>query len=181
VDDTAPSFRGWQGDRIGVAGSKARPAAAPAWENRAVPVDVVTGVEIARSRADVSAFAADPANATAWYRNIKSVEWETAPPAVVGSRIRFVAQFLGRTLEYTYVVRALEPGSRFVMSTEQGPFPMETTYTWEDVAGGGTRMTLRNRGEPSGFAAVTSPLMSRAMRRANRSDLARLKALLEAR
>jgi hypothetical protein len=40
-------------------------------------------------------------------------------------------------------------------------------------------MTLRNRGEPSGFAAVTAPVMSRAMRRANNADLRRLKALLE--
>jgi uncharacterized membrane protein len=144
-----------------------------------VPVDVVSEIEIKRPREEVAAFAADPANATAWYKNIKSVEWETTPPAVVGSRIRFQAQFLGRTLEYTYEVREHNPGERFVMSTEQGAFPMETTYTWEDAANGATRMTLRNRGEPSGFAAITATVMARAIRKANRSDLRRLKALLE--
>jgi hypothetical protein len=144
-----------------------------------VAVDVVTQIEIARPRADVAVFAADPANATAWYKNIESVQWETPPPATVGSRMRFVARFLGRTLEYTYEVRELDPGVRFVMSTSDGPFPMETTYTWED-AGGGTRMTLRNRGEPAGFAAVTAPVMALAMRRANEGDLRRLKELLEA-
>ena len=56
---------------------------------------------------------------------------------------------------------------------------METTYTWEDAPGGATRMTLRNRGEPSGFAAVTAPVMARAMRKANEADLRRLKELLE--
>jgi hypothetical protein len=66
-----------------------------------------------------------------------------------------------------------------VMSTADGPFPMETTYTWEGAPGGGTHMTLRNRGEPAGFAAVTAPVMSRAMRRANEVDLRRLKELLE--
>jgi len=65
------------------------------------------------------------------------------------------------------------------MSTAQGPFPMETTYTWEDTSDGATRMTLRNRGAPSGFAAVTAPVMTRAMRRANEADLRRLRALLE--
>jgi hypothetical protein len=65
------------------------------------------------------------------------------------------------------------------MSTADGPFAMETTYTWEDSPGGGTRMTLRNRGEPSGFARVTAPMMAAAMRRANRRDLLRLKAILE--
>ncbi|MBV9000698.1 MAG: SRPBCC family protein [Solirubrobacterales bacterium] len=142
-------------------------------------VDVLTEIEISRPRNEVSAFAADPANAPAWYKNIKAIEWQTSPPAVVGSRIRFRAQFLGRTLDYTYEVQELKPGRRFVMSTAQGPFPMETTYTWEDTPDGATRMSLRNRGEPSGFAAVTAPVMARAMRKANEADLRRLKELLE--
>jgi ligand-binding SRPBCC domain-containing protein len=144
-----------------------------------VAVDVVTEIEISRPRAEVSAFAADPSNAMAWYKNIKEVEWETPPPLVVGSRLRFRAKFLGATLSYTYEVRAIEPGRRFVMSTAQGPFPMETTYTWDDVADGATRMTLRNRGEPSGFSALTATVMARAIRKANEADLRRLKALLE--
>jgi len=142
-------------------------------------VDVMTAINIARPRDEVSAFAADPSNATAWYKNIKAVDWDTPPPVIVGSRIRFRARFLGRTLTYTYEVRELEPGRRFVMATAQGPFPMETTYTWEDVADGATRMILGNRGEPSGFAAVTAPVMTRAIRTANMADLRRLKALLE--
>lgn len=142
-------------------------------------VDVVTEIEIRRPRDEVSAFAGDPSNATAWYRNIKSVEWVTPPPVVLGSRVRFRARFLGRTLDYTYEVRELDPGRRFVMATAHGPFPMETTYAWDDAADGTTRMILRNRGEPSGLAAVTAPVMTRAMRNANAADLRRLKALLE--
>jgi ligand-binding SRPBCC domain-containing protein len=144
-----------------------------------VAVDVQTEIEILRPREQVAAFASDPDNATAWYKNIKAVEWETAPPAVVGSKIRFRAQFLGRTLEYTYEVREIESGRRFVMATAQGPFPMETTYAWEDTSGG-TKMTLRNRGEPSGFVAVTAPVLAATMRRANHADLRQLKTLLEA-
>ncbi len=142
-------------------------------------VDVVTEVEIARPREEVAAFAADPSNAAAWYKNIKAVEWETPPPMAVGSKLRFRAQFLGRALEYVYEVRELDPGRRFVMATAQGPFPMETTYEWDDAAPRRTRMTLRNRGEPSGFAAATAPVMTLAMRRATEADLRRLKALLE--
>src|SRR2546422_322624 len=71
------------------------------------------------------------------------------------------------------------PGERFVMSTAAGPFPMETTYTWSDAPGGSTKMTLRNRGEPAGFAKVAAPVIERAMRGANRKDLARLKQILE--
>jgi Polyketide cyclase / dehydrase and lipid transport len=145
-----------------------------------VPVDVTSRIEIATPRAEVAAYAADPDNATAWYVNIKSVAWRTGPPLAVGSRIAFVATFLGRQLEYTYEVREHVPGERFVMSASQGPFPMQTTYSWEDATGG-TTMTLRNRGEPAGFARIAAPLMSRAMARANRKDLEQLKEILEQR
>ena len=141
-------------------------------------VDVVTEIDIARPRADVYAFASDPDNATRWYSNIDSVEWETPRPAGLGSRIAFSARFLGRRLTYTYEVVERVDGERFAMRTAQGPFPMETTYAFSD-ADGGTRMTLRNRGEPSGFAKVGASLMAAAMRRENRKDLERLKGLLE--
>lgn len=144
-----------------------------------MPVDVVTSVEILRPREEVAAFVADPDNATAWYQNIKSVEWQTPPPLVVGSRVAFVAHFLRRRLAYTYEVLDLVPGSSLVMSTQEGPFPMETSYSWEDTASGATRMTLRNRGEPSGFSKVAAPALAQAMRRANRKDVERLKAILE--
>ncbi|HYY77380.1 MAG TPA: SRPBCC family protein [Gaiellaceae bacterium] len=144
-----------------------------------MPVDVRTQIEIDRPRGDVAAYASDPDNATAWYENIEAVEWKSAKPLAVGSRIAFVAHFLGRRLAYTYDVQAVIPGERFVMSTAEGPFPMETTYAWEDTADGGTRMTLRNRGEPSGFSRMVAPMMAAAMRRANRKDLARLKTILE--
>lgn len=142
-------------------------------------VDVLTEIVIRRPVAEVAAFAGDPTRAPDWYVNIKSVEWQTPPPLALGSRIAFVAQFLGRRLAYTYEIREWVPGSRLVMATAEGPFPMETTYTWADE-GGSTRMTLRNRGEPAGFSAVVAPLMAMMMRRANTADLAKLKAVLEA-
>jgi hypothetical protein len=148
-----------------------------------VAVDVVTEIEIARPRLGedgVAAYAANPDNATTWYANIKRVEWQTAPLLAVGSQLRFEAEFLGRRLTYTYEVREHVPGERFVMSTAEGPFPMETTYTWSDAPSGGTVMTLRNAGSPAGFAKVTGPVMAAAMRRANRKDLQRLKLTLEA-
>jgi uncharacterized membrane protein len=141
-------------------------------------VDVQSVIEIARPRDVVAAYACDPDNATAWYVNIKSVEWRTPRPLAVGSRFAFVAEFLGRRLAYTYEVVELVPGARFAMRTTEGPFAMETTYVWEDAADG-TRMTLRNRGEPSGFGKLAAPFMATAMRRANRNDLRRLKRLLE--
>jgi uncharacterized protein YndB with AHSA1/START domain len=143
-------------------------------------VDVVTEIEIARPREEVAAYAADPDTAPHWYRNIESVAWETPPPLAVGSRMVFMARFLGRRLSYTYEVREIVPTERLVMSTAEGPFAMETTYTWADTPEGGTLMTLRNRGEPAGFTRLGAPMIAMAMRRANWNDLREIKRILEA-
>jgi len=144
-------------------------------------VDVVTEAVIRRPRAEVAAYAGDPAHAPEWYANIDSVSWRTAPPVGVGSRMDFVARFLGRRLAYTYEVVELDPGRRLVMRTAQGPFPMETTYTWQSLDDGSTRMALRNRGRPQGFSRWVAPFLAAAVRRATRGDLARLRDLLESR
>lgn len=142
-------------------------------------VDVLTETTVGRPVEVVASYAADPTNAPEWYANIESVEWETEPPVAVGSKVAFVARFLGRRLAYTYEITELVPGERLVMRTAEGPFPMETTYTWMPEGDGATRMTLRNRGEPAGFSKLAAPFMAPAMRRANRKDLAALRAILE--
>lgn len=142
-------------------------------------VDVLTEIEIRRSRDEVAAYASEPDNATAWYQNIKAVRWETPRPLDIGSRITFTATFLGRGLTYTYEIRENVPAERLVMSTDDGPFPMETTYEWRDGPGAVTVMSLRNRGEPPRFTGIGASLMARAIGKANRKDLKRLKELLE--
>jgi uncharacterized membrane protein len=144
-----------------------------------VTVDVLTEVDIDRPVDEVADYAGDPTNAPEWYANIDSVQWITEPPMRLGSTMAFVARFLGRRLEYRYEIVELVPGQRLVMRTTQGPFPMETTYTWRANAADSTHMTLRNRGQPSGFSKLMAPVMAPAMRRANRKDLAALKAILE--
>lgn len=142
-------------------------------------VDVRVQTTINAPISTVASFAGDPTNAPDWYANIKSVVWQTQPPVAVGSRMDFIAQFLGKRLAYTYEVVELEPDLRLVMRTADGPFPMETTYSWEVARAGSTRMTLRNRGNPAGFSRVAAPVIELAMRRATTKDLARLKTLLE--
>ena len=144
-------------------------------------VDVSSEIVIDRPTSEICAYAADPDNAPRWYVNIKSVEWTTPPPMRIGSRIAFVAHFLGRRMAYTYEIADFVPGDRLIMRTADGPFPMETTYTWQPIGQESTRMTLRNRGTPTGFSRWAAPIMSYAMRRANRKDLALLKRILEKR
>ncbi|WP_427131208.1 SRPBCC family protein [Pseudarthrobacter sp. S9] len=143
-------------------------------------VDVLTEIVIHRPREVVARYASDPDNAPGWYANIKAVSWESTPPLVVGSRLAFRAQFLGRKLDYVYEFTEMELDRKLVMRTAQGPFPMQTTYTWADADGSSTRMALRNTGNPAGFSAVVNLVMAPMMRRAMRKDLARLKQILEA-
>jgi uncharacterized membrane protein len=146
-----------------------------------VSVDVTVDTVIHRPVDTVAAYAADPSNAPEWYANIDSIQWLTEPRVETGARVAFVARFLGRKLEYTYDFIEVVPGERLVMRTAQGPFPMETTYTWSRAGDGSTRMTLRNRGGPTGFSRIVAPFMARAVKRANQKDLAKLRSILESR
>jgi uncharacterized membrane protein len=144
-----------------------------------VPVDVTSEILIERPAGIVSAFVSDPANAPVWHANIKKAEWKSEPLVHVGSRVAFVAEFLGRKLEYTYELVEVVPGEKLVMRSIEGPFPMETAYTFEETRDGHTRMTLRNHGEPAGVSKLMTPMIATAMRNANDKDLAKLKEILE--
>jgi uncharacterized membrane protein len=144
-------------------------------------VDVFTEITINCPRNKVSTYAANPDNAPEWYVNIKSAEWQTQKPLQLGSKVAFKAQFLGKQLSYVYQIVEYIPGEKLEMKTADGPFPMETTYTWETVDGNSTRMTLRNKGNPTGFSMLLAPFMSMMMKRANNKDLNRIKYILEKR
>lgn len=146
-----------------------------------MPVEITTEIVIDRPREEVAAFAADPDNATAWYEHVKRVVWRTRRPLAVGTRVGFLAESLGKQLEFVYEITAFVPGERLVMRTEEGRVPMETTYAWRDEPGGGTRMSLSNHSEPRGVGRLSATLLKRSMRRSSAKDLSRLKHELESR
>lgn len=144
-------------------------------------VDVFTEITIQAPLQKVSEYAANPDKAPEWYINIDSSEWQTPKPLAIGSKIAFKAQFIGRELAYVYEIVEFVPGQKLVMRTANGPFPMETTYTWEAIDAEVTRMTLRNKGNPTGFSKLVTPFMSMMMKRANNKDLRKIKGILDER
>lgn len=145
-------------------------------------MDVTAATTFDAPRTLVAAVAGDPDQAMRWYANIRSVQWEGDPVLQEGARVDFVARFLGRRLAYTYEIVDLVPDERLVMRTDDGPFPMETTYTWwdeEEVEGRPrTGMSLRNAGRPKAMTTLASGAVTLGMKRAMRRDLERLRLVL---
>ena len=142
-------------------------------------VDVQTEIIIDKPVHIVAEYAMNPDHAPEWYVNIKSSEWRTVKPLEIGSQIAFKAKFLGRELSYVYEITELIPGQKLVMKTADGPFPMETTYTFEAISNNTTKMKLRNSGDPSGFSRLFSPFMKMMMKKANKKDLEKIKEIIE--
>jgi uncharacterized membrane protein len=142
-------------------------------------VNIFTEIIINKPLEVVADYATNPENAPEWYVNIKTAEWKTAKPLAVGSKVAFVAHFLGRKLAYTYEFIELIPREKVIMRTAEGPFPMKTTYTWSAIDSNTTKMTLQNQGQPTGFSKLFAPFIAKMMHKANHKDLMNLKNILE--
>ena len=141
-------------------------------------IDVTEQATIASDRERVASYAMDPRNDPIWISGIKEAEPLTELPLEKGSRVRRVASFLGRRIDYVLEVSEIEPGARLLMRSVKSPFPMVVTYSFED-APGGTRVSLRVEGEPAAKYRLAGPMMAPAVRRSLGKDLRNLKAIIE--
>lgn len=141
-------------------------------------IDVHAATEITRPADEVAAFAMEAENDTRWIGGIASARRLTPGPTAVGTRVERVAHFLGRRIDYVMEVAELDPGRRIVLRSIKSPFPMKVTYSFEPVANG-TRASVRVEGGPESLLRFAGGLMSPAVRRNLRKDVARLKQICE--
>jgi hypothetical protein len=142
-------------------------------------IDVTAQTTIASDRERVASYAMDPRNDPIWISGIKEAEPLNELPLEKGSKVRRVASFLGRRIDYVLEVAELEPGTRMLMRSVKSPFPMVVTYSFED-APGGTRTGIRvEGGEPGPLYRLAGPMMARAVKRSLAKDLRNLKAIME--
>jgi Polyketide cyclase / dehydrase and lipid transport len=135
-----------------------------------VSIDITAEVQVSRDAAAVAAYMTDPANDPQWIGGLREAELVGDPPLAVGSRVRRVATFLGRRIEYVNEIVALDD-RRLDMRSVVAPFPMRITYTFEPRDGG---TTVRNHVRGGGIRLV-APLVRRNVQR----DLERLRDILE--
>jgi hypothetical protein len=135
-------------------------------------VDITASVHVNREPAAVADYMTDPANDPEWIGGLREAELLGDPPVAVGSRVRRVASFLGRRIEYVNEILALDD-TCLDMRSIKAPFPMHITYRFEPAAGGGTDVSNHVRG---GGLRVFAPLVRRNVQR----DLERLRDVLEA-
>ena len=140
-------------------------------------IDVIAEVVIRRSREDVASFVENPDNDPVWIGGITAAQMLTEPPLAKGTKVKRVASFLGRRIEYAPEIVEYEAQSLLAMRAGS-PFEMLIRYELED-ADDATRMRIRIQGGGSGFFSLAAPLLSIAVRRNIRGDLKRLKKLLE--
>jgi hypothetical protein len=136
-----------------------------------VSVDITARMHIDRDPATVAAYMTDPTNDPLWIGGLRTAELLGDPPVTVGSRVRRVAYFLGRRVEYVNEILALD-ATHLDMRSVKAPFPMHITYRFEPAADGGTSVSNHVRG---GGLRVFAPFVRRNVQR----DLERLRDLLE--
>lgn len=141
-------------------------------------IDVTATTTIEAPRDEVASYVVDNRNDPVWIGGIIESELLGNPPILVGSRVRRVASFMGRRIEYVNEVTRLEPGSVLEMRSVKSPFPMHITYAFEDVARG-TGASVRVQGDPSALYRLAGPLLSRQVRKNVQADLERLKDIFE--
>lgn len=141
-------------------------------------IDVTARTVVARPRDEVATFVIDHRHDPVWIGGISESELLGDGVISEGSRVRRVASFLGRRIEYVNEVVRLEPGSVLEMRSVHSPFPMHITYRFADVPGG-TEATVRVEGEPGGLYRLGAPMLKRAVQRSIDRDVAALKRTLE--
>jgi uncharacterized membrane protein len=141
-------------------------------------IDVTATTTIEAPRDQVASYVVDNRNDPAWIGGISESELLGDPPIGVGSRVRRVASFIGKRIEYVNEVTRLDPGSVLEMRSVKSPFPMHITYAFEDVAGT-TQTSVRVQGSTSTFYRLAGSLLSRQVKKNVQGDLERLKDILE--
>jgi len=137
-------------------------------------------IVIDRERSEVFAFANDPANVPLYSSNLISYEQLTEGSVAKGTRNHGMVRVVGRTIEWTTEVTEFEQDRHFRSQSVESPVDFTLDIKFEDVDGG-TKVIWRQESETYGgfFGKLADPLVTRMYARDVRSNLEKLKDLVE--
>jgi carbon monoxide dehydrogenase subunit G len=139
-------------------------------------VRVRDSVLIAREPSDVFAFVTDPANDMRWRSMLTGSHASPEAPAV-GSHIWQSYSYQGRAVELELEVTESTPPERI---RYRAVGKIKATADFSCVAeNGGTRFAIALTGEIPGFAALFASRIERELSAALKTDVERLKSVLE--
>ena len=115
-----------------------------------------------------------------WQPNLREAEQVPEGEPSVGTKRRYVSEFMGRRFENVYVNTVYEPYRRVAYTTTPESDTQATgEVVWEAVDGG-TRVTMRVQADVGGVLKLVPKGVIASVGRKELSDsLARVKALLE--
>jgi uncharacterized membrane protein len=137
-------------------------------------------VTIRRPLAEVYAYMDDIERECEWQPHLVEAEQLPDGPTAVGTRRRYVSDFLGRRIENTYVVVELEPEARIMIeSTPDSAVRARNEIRWTK-RGDDTVVTMAMEGTPTGMLRfVPKALLEATFEKELRETLARLRERLE--
>jgi uncharacterized membrane protein len=142
-----------------------------------IMIKVENSITIMKPVEEVFAYTYDPDNTTKWQGGVESVKYPEGSPKV-GTQFIEVRKFMGREMETTLEITALEPNKKYAAKTLTGPVPYEVTVTYEPMDGG-TKMTTIVEAEPGGFFKLAGGMVAKQLESSIQEDGKRLKSLLE--
>ncbi len=140
-------------------------------------IQVENSVVINKPVAEVYAFVTNGENSAKWQGGVESVVSE-GPSNKVGSQFTETRKFLGQEMKTIMEITEVVENEKWSAKVVKGPVPYQVTVKFE-AEGGGTKMTIRIEGEPTGFFKMAEGMVSSQLEKSLAEDSQRVKALLE--
>lgn len=103
----------------------------------------------------------------------------TAGAMGVGSKYRFVSEFMGQKIDSEGEVTEFDPPNRYAWKSTKGPFPMQESTTLES-SGTATVVKVSMVAELGGFFKLAEGMVVGQAKKQFETDYQKLKAMLEA-
>jgi len=139
---------------------------------------VVDSIEIRRPVGQVFAYVTDVKNFPKWIPDMVEAVQVSPGKIGVGTALRGTYKMMGLRMAWTSKITEYESNRKFGEKIVSGRMLNDELMTFDSTAAG-TKFTFMCEMKVGGFLKVLSPIMASTLRKQTKTDLAKLKELLE--